>query len=97
MSSAKEYEVPAVRERQLKKWLQNGWSTIVLYNDDVNTFDFVIESLIELCDHSPEQAEQCTIIVHYKGKCEVKEGVREQLQPICKALISRGLTAELEG
>ena len=45
---------------------------IILYNDDVNTFDHVIRTLIEVCEHTPEQAEQCSLIVHYKGKCSVK-------------------------
>lgn len=68
---------------------------LVLYNDDYNTFDFVIETLIELCNHSIEQAEQCTLLVHYTGKCAVKLGSREELLPICKAMLNRGLTAEI--
>lgn len=70
--------------------------TIILFNDDVNTFDYVIDSLIELCDHDPVQAEQCTYLVHYKGKCSVKSGSFEKLKPICSALLDRGLTAEIE-
>ncbi len=69
---------------------------IVLFNDDVNTFDFVIQSLIELCGHEPIQAEQCTLLVHYKGKCDVKEGEYNKLEPICTALLDRGLTAEIQ-
>jgi ATP-dependent Clp protease adaptor protein ClpS len=69
---------------------------IVLYNDEVNTFDFVIESLISVCGHEPVQAEQCTLLVHYKGKCEVKNGEFEKLEPICTALLDRGLTAEIQ-
>jgi ATP-dependent Clp protease adaptor protein ClpS len=69
---------------------------IVLYNDHVNTFDFVIDSLIEICDHEPLQAEQCTLLVHYKGKCAVKKGSFEDLKPKCTALLQRGLTAEIE-
>ncbi|MDZ7845916.1 MAG: ATP-dependent Clp protease adaptor ClpS [Owenweeksia sp.] len=68
---------------------------IVLYNDDVNTFDWVINSLMEVCDHSPEQAEQCSIIIHYKGKCSVKSGTFKELKPICSALLNRGLSAEI--
>ncbi len=68
---------------------------IVLYDDDYNTFDFVIESLIDICDHAPQQAEQCTLIVHYKGKCEVKSGSLCDLSPRCKRLLQRGLTAEI--
>ena len=54
---------------------------IVLYNDDVNTFDFVINSLIQVCDHTTEQAEQCTYLVHFKGKCTVKTGELNDLKP----------------
>lgn len=68
---------------------------IVLYNDDVNTFDFVIDSLIDVCDHTLEQAEQCTILVHYKGKCTVKSGEYNDLKPRCSKLLSLGLSAEL--
>ncbi|MBC9797060.1 ATP-dependent Clp protease adaptor ClpS [Sinomicrobium sp. FJxs] len=68
---------------------------IVLYNDDVNTFDHVIETLIHVCDHTPEQAEQCSIIVHYKGKCTVKTGPYEDLKPRCSLLLDAGLSAEI--
>ncbi|UMB60431.1 ATP-dependent Clp protease adaptor ClpS [Lutibacter sp. A80] len=68
---------------------------IVLFNDDVNTFDFVIDSLIEVCDHTLEQAEQCTILVHYKGKCTVKTGKYNELKPRCSKLLSKGLSAEI--
>jgi len=68
---------------------------IVLFNDDVNTFDFVIDSLIDVCDHTLEQAEQCTILVHYKGKCTVKTGEYEDLKPRCTKLLSLGLSAEI--
>lgn len=69
---------------------------IVLYNDDFNSFDFVIESLIKVCKHEPLQAEQCTYLVHYKGKCSVKKGSYKELEPMCTALLERGLTAEIE-
>lgn len=68
---------------------------IVLFNDDVNTFDFVIDSLIEVCDHTLEQAEQCTILVHYKGKCTVKTGEYKDLKPRCTRLLDKGLSAEI--
>lgn len=68
---------------------------IVLFNDDVNTFDFVIDSLIEVCDHTLEQAEQCTILVHYKGKCTVKTGEFNDLKPRCTRLLEKGLSAEI--
>ncbi|MBL4642916.1 MAG: ATP-dependent Clp protease adaptor ClpS [Flavobacteriaceae bacterium] len=68
---------------------------IVLHNDDVNSFDFVIDSLIDVCEHTLEQAEQCTILVHYKGKCTVKTGELKELQSRCSKLLSLGLSAEL--
>jgi ATP-dependent Clp protease adaptor protein ClpS len=68
---------------------------IVLFNDDVNTFDWVIESLVDVCSHSLEQAEQCSIIVHYKGKCSVKSGSYADLKPQCTELLNRGLSAEI--
>ncbi len=68
---------------------------IILYNDDVNTFDFVIDSLVEVCEHTLEQAEQCTILVHYKGKCAVKTGEYEDLEPRCSKLLNLGLSAEI--
>lgn len=68
---------------------------IILYNDDVNTFDFVIDSLIDVCDHTLEQAEQCTILVHYKGKCAVKTGEFDELKPRCTRLLNLGLSAEI--
>ncbi|MFC7358366.1 ATP-dependent Clp protease adaptor ClpS [Jejudonia soesokkakensis] len=68
---------------------------IILYNDDVNTFDHVIDTLIYACDHTPEQAEQCSIIVHYKGQCTVKTGSFEELKPRCTMLLEAGLSAEI--
>ena len=68
---------------------------IVLYNDDVNTFEHVIETLIQACEHTPEQAEQCSLIVHYKGKCTVKTGEYNDLKPRCSKLLQAGLSAEI--
>lgn len=69
---------------------------IVVYNDDFNTFNHVIDSLIKVCKHDPIQAEQCTFLIHYKGKCSVKKGAYEELEPFCTALLQRGITAEIE-
>ncbi len=69
---------------------------IVLFNDEVNTFDHVIDMLVAACDHTPIQAEQCSLIVHYKGKCNVKSGEYEDLKPRCTALLEAGLTAEIQ-
>jgi ATP-dependent Clp protease adaptor protein ClpS len=68
---------------------------IVLFNDEVNTFDHVIETLVHVCKHSYEQAEQCSLLVHYKGKCTVKTGVYEELEPQCTQLLKAGLSAEI--
>jgi ATP-dependent Clp protease adaptor protein ClpS len=69
---------------------------LILYNDDVNTFDHVIESLIEICQHDVLQAEQCTYIVHYNGKCTVKSGTYLKLKPMKEGLCDRGLSAVIE-
>lgn len=68
---------------------------IILYNDDVNTFDHVIRTLIQVCEHTSEQAEQCSLIVHYKGKCSVKSGTFSELKPRCTKLLQAGLSAEI--
>jgi ATP-dependent Clp protease adaptor protein ClpS len=69
---------------------------LIVYNDDVNTFDHVITSLIEVCGHEFHQAEQCAIIIHYNGKCQVKHGDYDELKPMCVALLDRGLSATIE-
>jgi ATP-dependent Clp protease adaptor protein ClpS len=71
-------------------------NNLVLYNDDVNTFDWVIDSLVKVCRHHPEQAEQCSYIVHYNGRCAVKEGSFHDLRPMREALVERGLNATIE-
>ncbi|MCH3882819.1 MULTISPECIES: ATP-dependent Clp protease adaptor ClpS [Tenacibaculum] len=68
---------------------------IVLHNDDVNTFDHVIDSLMDVCEHTLVQAEQCATLVHYKGKCTVKTGEFKDLEPRCSKLLQLGLSAEL--
>ncbi|WP_136668214.1 ATP-dependent Clp protease adaptor ClpS [Flavobacterium sp. H122] len=68
---------------------------IILYNDDVNTFDHVIETLIRVCNHEELQAEQCALLVHYTGKCGVKTGSFDELKPQCSALLDAGLSAEI--
>ena len=68
---------------------------IILYNDDYNTFDHVINTLIAVCEHTPEQAEQCSLLVHYKGKCAVKTGTYKELEPKCSKLLDADLSAEI--
>ena len=69
---------------------------LVLHNDDVNTFDWVIDALVEICRHSVEQAEQCSYIIHHKGKYAVKHGSLESLKPMKDAIIDRGINATIE-
>lgn len=69
--------------------------TLVLFNDDVNTFDHVIKSLVEVCGHDAVQAEQCALIVHLRGSCEIKIGIKEVLQVMSKSLNSKGLNSRV--
>jgi len=71
-------------------------ASLVLHNDDINTFDYVMETLVEICDHSLTQAEQCATITHYKGKCEVRSGPYEEMKELRYQLISRGLKASVD-
>lgn len=68
---------------------------LVVFNDDVNTFDHVIATLIRVCKHTPEQAEQCTILIHYRGKCAVKSGSFEFLRPFREAICEAGIDARI--
>ncbi|MGE0638308.1 MAG: ATP-dependent Clp protease adaptor ClpS [Bacteroidia bacterium] len=68
---------------------------LVIYNDDFNTFDYVIDTLIRVCGHDALQAEQCTLMIHYNGKCSVKRGEFKKLRPLCENILERGLTAEI--
>ena len=85
-----------ISEQQLSETDLMHENEIILYNDDINTFDHVINTLISVCDHSLEQAEQCSLIVHYKGKCGVKSGSYSELKPMCTKLLQAGLSAEIE-
>lgn len=90
-------------QRKEKKWsevetlvIDVKAKEIILHNDDVNTFEHVIVSLMDICDHEPLQAEQCAWLVHYTGKCSVKRGAFEVLRPMCDALCERGLSADIQ-
>ncbi len=74
---------------------EENLNNIILFNDDVNTFEWVIECLVKYCGHDSIQAEQCASIVHYNGKCGVKKGTFNTLKPICEALLQKGLSAEI--
>ncbi len=69
---------------------------LIVWNDDVNSFDWVIETLIQVCGHEPEQAEQCTLLIHFKGKCSVKNGGYNALKAMKEAIIDRGINATVE-
>ncbi len=84
-----------VRERVREKELVGFNNEIIIYNDDVNTFDHVIDTLMRVCSHTPEQAEQCSLIIHYNGKCTVKTGTLDKLKPQCSQLLDAGLSAEI--
>lgn len=71
-------------------------SALILYNDDFNTFNHVINCLVKICKLTPEAAEQCAYIVHHHGKCAVKHGSFEELEPRCTALLDQGLSATIE-
>ncbi len=88
--------VEKTKEDVLVEELVKTNNEIILFNDDVNTFDHVIETLISVCQHEPLQAEQCAILVHYKGQCSVKSGDFEELKPQCSALLDAGLSAEIQ-
>lgn len=86
----KSYSEVAVKENARNE------NHLVLFNDEVNSFDFVIDSLIDVCNLERVQAEQCTYIIHYNGKYSVREGAFRKLKPMCEALLGRGLTASVE-
>ena len=92
------FNSPDVLEEEITEVVTKEEATkaLLLYNDDVNTFDFVSESLIKVCKHDAIQAEQCTYLVHYTGKCVVKNGTFKVLKPLCEALLERGLSAKIE-
>jgi ATP-dependent Clp protease adaptor protein ClpS len=69
---------------------------LIVWNDEVNTFEWVIETLIEVCGHSQEQAEQCALLIHYKGKYVVKNGDYDTLKPMCDAITERSINATIE-
>lgn len=73
-----------------------GGKKLILHNDDIHSFDYVIEALVEVCDHEPEQAEQCAMIAHFKGKCPVRSGSTIELKPYLHTLTGKGLTVTID-
>ena len=94
MGSKKQYSEEPFIEEILRSDISSDRS-LILHNDDVHTFEFVIDSLIEVCEHDSLQAEQCTYLVHYKGKCDVKTGSFLLLKSMKEGLIDRGLKATI--
>lgn len=89
------YHNNPAEKQNLKKNVSSD-NLLVLYNDDIHSFDYVIQSLMEVCDHTEIQAEQCTMITHYKGSCDVKKGSGEELREMQMRLIQKGLKAIIE-
>jgi ATP-dependent Clp protease adaptor protein ClpS len=87
---------PRHKEEQETDILDSNGYMLIVWNDEVNTFDWVIKTLVEVCRHEPEQAEQCAILIHYKGKTDVKRGAYEELKTMCEAIIDRGIGATVE-
>ena len=83
------------KEEMLVETAEQFPFTLIVWNDDVNTFEWVITSLMEVCGHTEEQAEQCALIIHYNGKYAVKEGEYSDLKPMCEALLDRGISATI--
>ncbi|MBU1368095.1 MAG: ATP-dependent Clp protease adaptor ClpS [Bacteroidetes bacterium] len=90
MSKEKEALLPSSETKAEKE------KNLILFNDDINSFDFVIQTLMEICDHSPEQAETCAWVTHFKGKCPIKSGSYDQLNPYKLALLERKLTVSIQ-
>ena len=76
--------------------LSDETSSLIVWNDEVNTFEWVIATLMEVCGHSEQQAEQCSMIIHTRGKYAVKEGSYDDLKPQCDAITERGINATIE-
>ena len=83
------------KEEMLVETAEQFPFSLIVWNDDVNTFEWVITSLMEVCGHTEEQAEQCALIIHYNGRYAVKEGEYDDLKPMCEALLDRGISATI--
>lgn len=82
-------------ELLLEELIDTDECELVVFNDDINTFEHVTKVLIRVCQHTSEQAEQCTLIIHYKGKCTVKKGSKTKLKPMCQAILDEGIQAAI--
>jgi ATP-dependent Clp protease adaptor protein ClpS len=95
--------MPPKSDIQTHRWEETDVATgfeepcnLIVWNDNVNTFDWVIETLMDVCGHTFEQAEQCSYIIHFQGKYAVKQGSYEELKPMCDAITDRGINATVE-
>lgn len=89
------YQTYELQDTEVLEAVQSPYSLIV-WNDEVNTFEWVIETLVEVCSHTYEQAEQCAFLIHFKGKYAVKHGEYDELKPMCDAITERGIGATVE-
>ena len=94
MQESKPYTSPLADDEAAV--LEDSGCTLVLHNDDVHTFDYVIKALVDICRHTEEQAEQCAILVHCHGSCVVKQGSYSELLPMHSALLDKELTSEIK-
>lgn len=94
-TSSNKSNIAPLKELSLKSQAKEE-SALVLFNDHINTFDFVIECLVDYCSHDAIQAEQCAYLVHYSGKCIIKKGTKKELKPIAETLAEKGLTVEIQ-
>ncbi|HUP11690.1 MAG TPA: ATP-dependent Clp protease adaptor ClpS [Niastella sp.] len=94
MAETKEYSNPEFEEDIAVA--EDEPYQLIVWNDDVNTFEWVIETLVEVCGHSHEQAEQCALFIHYQGKYGVKKGSYDELEPMCTAITDRSINATIE-
>jgi ATP-dependent Clp protease adaptor protein ClpS len=93
----KPFELPEIDTYTdvLEQVIDTEQHDLMVFNDEINTFDFVIDTLVEVCGHTPEQAEQCVLLIHYKGKCSVKKGSFEELAPMRNDICRRGIASEV--
>ena len=96
MTSIKNDILTDSREEKDVMTIPDDPCNLIVWNDEVNTFDWVIETLMEVCGHSHEQAEQCSYFIHFQGKYAVKQGSYEELKPQCDAITERGIGATVE-
>ena len=96
MNENREILNPIQRDENSIKSEKNDNRHLVLYNDDINSFDYVISCLVEVCEHDIIQAEQCAFITHYKGKCDIKKGDYKKLKPLRENLVEKGLRVTID-